>query len=422
MAHLVQTDWSSKSEQEKISVREQLDRVIEHHAFKNSKRCPALLRYIVEHAINGSNGTSLKERTLGIEVFGRPLDYDTNTDPIVRATATEIRKRLAQYYHEPGHASEMVIDLPAGSYVPEFRPSAAIATTPLQVVADHHSQRFKSFAPFRLTALLAALCVAAVAIGTGIWRVAAQPTPLDEFWSPLVESSSPTVLIGVSAGCVDASQAVAPADRLLLPPKRGAVSRSSIPPTPGCAAGRGHGMALHDAIAMARVAGVLQSKGKDFEIRPAAFIDYTELQREPVVLIGFGNGWSLHIGQQMRYRFNFDAKRGLTEIVDSKAPDTNYWGIPIYWQDLPQGQVTRDYGLISRLTDPVTRQTVVTVAGAGAPGTLAVANFLSDPKYMRDVLAKAPKNWSKKNMQVVIQTDVINGRSGPPTYVASQFW
>jgi len=421
MAHLVQTDWSSKSEQEKSSVREQLERILEHHAFKNSKRCPALLRYVVEHALTGRNDFSLKERTLGIEVFGRSLDYDTSSDPIVRATATEIRKRLAQYYHEQGHESELVIDLPAGSYLPEFRSPAATGPAPL-VVANRHAKPFKWFASFRLAVLLAGLCVAAVAIGTGIWRVAAQPTPLDEFWSPLVESSSPNVLIGVSAGCVDSSQAVAPADRLVLPPKPGAISPSSIPPTPGCAAGRGHGMALHDAIAMARVAGVLQSRGKDFEIRPAASIDYTELQKEPVVLIGFGNGWSLHIGQQMRFRFNFDAKRGLTEIVDSKAPDTNYWGIPIYWQDLPQGQVTKDYGLISRLTDPVTGQTVVTVAGAGAPGTLAVANFLSDPKYMRDVLAKAPKNWSKKNMQVVIQTDVINGRSGPPTYVASQFW
>ncbi len=86
----------------------------------------------------------------------------------------------------------------------------------------------------------------------------------------------------------------------------------------------------------------------------------------------------------------------------------------MFWADLPAGQLTSDYGLISRLTDPVTKQSVVVVAGAGAPGTIAAANFLSDPKYMRDVLEKAPKGWSKKNLQVVIKTDVINGRSGPP--------
>ena len=419
MAHLVQTDWSSKSEQEKSSVREQLERILEHHAFKNSKRCPALLRYIVEHAINGINGTSLKERTLGVEVFGRSLDYDTNTDPIVRATATEIRKRLAQYYHEADRESELVIDLPAGSYIPEFRPFAPLApASPL--VSARTPRWFRRSAPVRLAGLITLLCVAAVAIGAGIWGVAAQPTPLDEFWHPLVDSSSSTVLIGVSAGCVQPGQQVAPTDRLLPPPKLGGTSAPPPEHQMGCSGLQR--MAFHDAIAMAKVAAMLQSRGKQFEIRPAASIDYTELQKEPVVLVGFGNGWSLHLGKQMRYRFNYDASRGLTEIVDTKAPDTSYWGIPIYWQDLPPGQLTKDYGLISRLTDPVTRQTVVTVAGAGVPGTIAAANFLSDPKYMRDVLAKAPKDWSKKNLQVVIQTDVINGRSGPPTYVASQFW
>lgn len=419
MAHFVQTDWSSKSDQEKISVREQLERVLGHHSFKNSKRCPALLRYIVEHAVNGSDTASLKERTLGIEVFGRSLDYDTNTDPIVRATATEIRKRLAQYYHEPGHESEMVIDLPAGSYAPEFRPAIRMASVP-QVVSIASSAPFQWSAALRLTAFVAVLCVAIVAIGAGIWRVAAQPTPLDEFWNPLVESSSSTVLIGVSAGwCGQPTTSGAPADSLPIPVRPGTAPPPQESGRPCSGIQR---MAYHDAIAMAKVAGVVQSKGKDFEIRPTATIDYTELQKQPVVFIGLGSGWAVHIESQMRYRFKFDSGRNLTEIVDTKAPNENYWGIPIFWQDLPSGQLTRDYGLISRLTDPVTKQSVVVVAGAGAPGTIAAANFLSDPKYMRDVLDKAPKGWSKKNLQVVIETDVINGRSGPPTYIASQFW
>jgi hypothetical protein len=418
MAHLLHTDWSLKPEKEKACVREQLERILEHSAFRNSKRCPALLRYIVEHTIGG-DGSSIKERTLGIEVFGRAHDYDTNADPIVRATATEIRKRLAQYYREPGRDSDIVIDVPAGSYVPEFRSSSPRATA-LESATNLPSKSGQPFAPLRMTGLLAILCVATIAIGTGIWHVAAEPTPLDEFWSPVVTSPSSSVIIGVTGGCVNPGENVAPNERLPIPPRVGATPSVLQAHTSPCW-GMGR-MAMHDAIAMARVAGVLQSKGKSFEVRPTATIDYTELQKEPVVFIGLGSGWSVHIESQMRYRFKFDAGRNLTEIVDSKAPDENYWGIPMYWQDLPPGQMTRDYGLISRLTDPVTKQTVVALAGAGAPGTIAVANFLSDPKYMHDVLAKAPKDWSKKNMQVVIQTDVINGRSGPPTYVASQFW
>lgn len=417
MAHLLHSDWPSKSEQDKIFLRRQLDRILEHHAFKNSKRCPALLRYIVEHVLNGSNGASLKERTLGVDVFGRALDYDTNSDPIVRATATEIRKRLAQYYHEPGHESDLIIDLPTGSYIPEFR--QPLIEPPALVIPPPRATWRKLGAPVRLVGLAAGLCLAAIAIGAGLWHVAAQPTPLDEFWSPLIESSSPTVLIGVTTGwCGQANTSGAPTDSLPIPQRPGVpLPQPSSPPCSGI-----QRMAYHDAIAMAKIVGVVQSKGKDFEIRPTPAIDYAELQKEPVVFIGLGSGWAVHIESQMRYRFRFDTVRGLTEIVDSRAPDEKYWGIPMFWSDLPIGQLKRDYGLISRLTDPVTAQSVVAVAGAGAPGTIAAANFLTDPKYMRDVLAKAPKNWSKKNLQVVIQTEVINGRSGPPTYVASQFW
>ena len=56
----------------------------------------------------------LKERTLGIEIFGRDADDHTASDPIVRVTATEIRKRIAQYYQEPGHETELRLSLPSG--------------------------------------------------------------------------------------------------------------------------------------------------------------------------------------------------------------------------------------------------------------------------------------------------------------------
>ena len=74
--------------------------------FKNSKRYPNLLRDVVERTLEGHSG-HLKERTLGAEVFGREPDYDTNLDPVVRTSAVEIHKRIAQYYHEAAHESEI---------------------------------------------------------------------------------------------------------------------------------------------------------------------------------------------------------------------------------------------------------------------------------------------------------------------------
>src|ERR1700726_2939198 len=101
-------------------VREQLNRLLAHPLFTNSKRYPVLLAYTVEQALLGNAG-ELKERTIGVEAFGREPNYDVNLDPVVRTTAAEVRKRLIQYYYNPDHAGELGIELPVGSYVPSFR-------------------------------------------------------------------------------------------------------------------------------------------------------------------------------------------------------------------------------------------------------------------------------------------------------------
>src|SRR5579862_3586787 len=101
-------------------IQAQLERILANPLFKNSKRYPNLLRYVVERTLDGHPG-ELKERTLGIEVFAREPDYDTNLDPVVRTTAAEIRKRLAQYYQDPNRETELRIDLPLGSYAARFQ-------------------------------------------------------------------------------------------------------------------------------------------------------------------------------------------------------------------------------------------------------------------------------------------------------------
>jgi hypothetical protein len=106
-------------EQEKTDVLRQLDRLLSNPHLSHSKRFPSFLRFIVQEELEG-RGDRLKERTLGVEVFGRDAAYDTTTDPIVRVTATEIRKRIAQYYQDSGDPNELRISLPPGSYIPHF--------------------------------------------------------------------------------------------------------------------------------------------------------------------------------------------------------------------------------------------------------------------------------------------------------------
>src|ERR1700734_1942513 len=134
-----EANWA-KSTPSAAAVREQLKRLLAHQLFTNSKRYPVLLAYTVEQTLLG-NASELKERTIGIEAFGREPSYDVNLDPVVRTTAAEVRKRLIQYYYSPEHAGELIVEMPLGAYVPMFR-EPVVPTNPAKAevaVADSPS-------------------------------------------------------------------------------------------------------------------------------------------------------------------------------------------------------------------------------------------------------------------------------------------
>src|SRR5215470_9633439 len=118
-------------------IREELERVLASHEFRASKRSQDFLRYVTENTLQG-HADMLKERTIGIEVFGRSTTYDPSDDATVRVKAGEVRKRLGIYYAGEGATDPVRIELPPGTYIPEFRtvavrsPAAAasVRTTP----------------------------------------------------------------------------------------------------------------------------------------------------------------------------------------------------------------------------------------------------------------------------------------------------
>jgi len=100
-------------------VHQHLKQVLTSHLFASSKRTQDFLQLIVGHALEGEVD-SLRERMIGAEMFGRPVGYDTGSDSVVRVRASEVRKKLAQYYAETKEPLAIRIDLPSGSYVPRF--------------------------------------------------------------------------------------------------------------------------------------------------------------------------------------------------------------------------------------------------------------------------------------------------------------
>jgi TolB-like protein/Flp pilus assembly protein TadD len=109
-----------------IQLRHHLNEILASPPFAGSKRAQDFLQLIVEHTLEGQID-SLRERMIGAEMFGRPVDYDTGNDPVVRVKAGEVRKKLVQYYAETEGKHTVRIELPSGHYVPKFN-FAVLAT------------------------------------------------------------------------------------------------------------------------------------------------------------------------------------------------------------------------------------------------------------------------------------------------------
>jgi hypothetical protein len=108
--------------------RELLERVAASDSFQKSKRLRDLLLYLGERSLQDPHCT-LREQEIGVEVFGRPPDYDTSHDTLVRVHVSQLRKKLQEFFVTEGRKEPLVIEIPKGSYVPVFRPRREITET-----------------------------------------------------------------------------------------------------------------------------------------------------------------------------------------------------------------------------------------------------------------------------------------------------
>jgi hypothetical protein len=378
-----------------------------------------LLAYTVEQTLNG-NACELKERTIGVEAFGREPNYDVNLDPVVRTTAAEVRKRLIQYYYNPDHAGELVIEIPVGSYAPVFREPAfqTPAKADAEVMAGQVASIFRgphvSEVPlvdpkstpdrrsaFRWVSITAGLLFA-IFLGFGIGRVGApgktalptEPSSTALFWQPITATSSPiTYCLGVPTDAVDLQ------NRTIPPGERGTLN-------------------VYDVTALARSIVPLVPKNGQFRVLAASTAGFAQLREGPFVLIGaFDNPWAMRITQDLPIGFEYDNQ--VRKIVDRKSTPKGIW--TEQWQ-VPYTSLARDYAVVARIQDKVTGQPVIILAGILGEGTEAASELVSNPTYLDAMLRKAPKNWDQMNLEAVIEANVIEGRPGPPTVVAVETW
>lgn len=405
-------------------IREQLNRLLVHPLFANSKRYPALLAYAVEQTLLG-HAAELKERSIGVEVFSKTPTYDTNADPVVRITAGEVRKRLTQYYYDAAHRGELVIELPTGTYVPLFRePERPPEPAHVELAAEGALAESAPAAPgpgrlWRMRWILGAAAGLMILAGTGVgvmagMRFRSDPAPpppsnMELFWDPVTESVNPTTFcLGEPAKNID----VGSINSIDAP------IASSKPEPLYFRLHYSGNLALADVITLTRTVAALASRHKAFRVLPASEASFAQLREGPVVLIGaFDNIWTLRVTQKLR--FGFESKDGVALLVDRNSPTKTTWATA--W-DLPYQKLSRDYAIVARIHDQTTGQPVIIAAGISEEGTEAAGEILYNPEYLDTLIARLSRDWADKNLEAVIETQVIEGHPGPPNILAVQTW
>jgi hypothetical protein len=409
-------------------IRAQLDLLIHDEVFRSSKRSVAFLKYVVEMTLNGS-ADQIKERTIGVEVFSRHPSYDTNLDHIVRTAATELRKRLATYYVDEKHRSELRVGLTPGSYIPRFtlpgqarhaQPESEIdAGTPDSLLESHAGNtRVISLTESGLSnpapwwnrwyvgATASAFVAAAVFAGYA-WLHRANPEDL--FWKPVLDTPGP-VLVAVG-------------DHPNGPPTMPNVDGSGNPMTPVPSSDSSQTVPFADTVTIAKVVGALEARNKQVLIRRGNESSFSDLRSGAVVLIGaFNNEWSLRLTRQLRFTLALDVDQHVVYIRDSKNPSSRSWS---WGTNQPREPVTganspklQDFALISRIRDSETGHVVVVIGGLYTYGTETAGEFLTDPNLMQAISRETRLNGAEQNLQIVLGTTVTDGTPGPPRVLA----
>jgi hypothetical protein len=407
---------------QRAAILRELENILNSQGFRASKRCQEFLSYVVNQTLDG-HADLLKERSLGVELFHRPASYSTGDDGVVRVQAGEVRRRLEQYYREQGDSALVRIELPLGSYVPEFRWSSRAPSPALEPpgLAPRTGRR-------RLAkgVALALGLVLAFAVIVEVRHAKQQTSALERFWSPVFTTSQPVLI------CVAKPIVYRPALNLYRmyskthPTEfRTEVDRveRALPLDPkqtiawgDMVENRGFGVAMGDAYVAAQLSALFARLNKPSQVRIGSHYSFADLRNSPAVLVGaFNNRWTLQMTSTLR--FVFVEEEGRAWIEDRSAPG-KVWSYGLG----PHGQFGDDYGVVTRLLDSKTGQVLIAVAGIGDHATQAAGELISAPEYLREALRSAPPDWQKKNLQVLVQTSVIENVAGPPRVIATYFW
>ncbi|HMG02739.1 MAG TPA: hypothetical protein VK596_06375 [Edaphobacter sp.] len=438
-----------ESEADIAFLQQHLKEVLEGQAFRGSQRSAQFLRYIVEQALAG-HLDSLKERLIGVELFGRSPSYDTGNDAIVRVTASDVRKRLVQHYGKYASASDVRIALPLGSYLPEFHydpgghehlASAPIATpiapaqprSTIQTALEAGSEPASPPAPHierapeppRAHPVQSRLSLAKIAIALIVllnlfaWGYVwhrfqshrAAITPLAGFFS----SPHPVYLV-TSDPDIAAIQQFTGTEVSVSDYVNHRIFSASDDMTPEMRRFRDSFMradkaAAVDAQIAVHIGELAEAHANRILVRTARSIQMADLQSDNnFILLGSprSNPWSALFSDQLDFQFVYDKNSG-QEIIRNVHPRPNE--AAQYVPTAMGGATGKTYAIIALVRNFDQYAQILLLAGADAEGTEAAGRILTDGARLAAALEHCglPPQGPMQRFELLVKLNTMAG-------------
>ena len=443
----------AESKEARAALEKHLDEIVEGAGFKGSQRSAQFLRYIVERAVAG-RFDSLKERVIGMELFGRSPSYDTGEDAIVRVTASDVRKRLLQHYGSCETLPEFRISLPLGSYVPEItrehqgngleardahinlhptssgsaaaQPESILPSPALQVPAGIHAAspesaatRSNAWPGLRWWLLTAILIAASGWVVAGImWKRLPQSeaaTVPALPWSAFFSSSHPTHLItsdpdiaaiqritGVPISVSDyANHNYIPESRV-LPPEVKSICENML---------HGDKAATVDTRIAVNVAELAQISSRRIDVAGARSIQFSNLKSDDnFIFLGSPrtDPWFSLFNDKLDFGIVFDQASG-EEVIRNFHPATNEQ--QLYVPTARGGATGVSYAIMAFVQNPDQNGQVLLLAGINAEGTQAAGKIATDMPRLNATLKSCGISSSSplKHFELLLSVKTMAG-------------
>jgi len=432
------------SAERSAAVRSHLLEVLSSDAFMGGHRAQHFLQLIVEHALAGELD-SLRERMLGAEMFGRPVDYDTGNDAVVRVKASEVRKRLVQYYQSLTSKPIVQIELPAGSYAPQFhwapvetpstpaKPanfllnSASIQTQPRNLDSAGATNATRGNWKPRMIwgSLLAGFCAAFFSLG---WFAAVRSSmphrgleATHPLWAALFDGKRNTYIVPADVG-LDLLEDLSHHPMALSDYMKGGYLEL---PLPGVDPNSAQGLrsqritSFSDAQIIANLTALPEYDPQRTFLRFPRDLRLDDLKDSNGVLIGSvgSNPWAGIAGKSANFQIVYSQDRENATIINEHPQPGEHPSYESHWDN----SAHETYAIIAFLPNMDGNGRLLLLQGLDVAGTQAAADMLFDSAAMAPILKRATRpDGSIRPFEILVRSTSINWNSTDSQVIESR--